>query len=471
MIRLFSRYWSRAAALSLVVEASLLLGAVCAAYWLRFALYHGRTTNVVPADFGLHVLLRAGVFAGVVVLGLYYSGLYDFDRRHGPTQLLRKLSLSLVIAAVLLLAIYYVTYPTLTTGRGVLLSALAIGAALLIVWRLFLSWVLRRRAFSERVLIVGSDKGAIDLARELLERKHLGYQVVGFLDANPAVQGKSLINPKVIGSPSEVFALSRQHNIDRVVVAQLDTRGKLDMDQLLACKTSGISVEACSDYFERLTGKIMLANLRKSWLIFSDGFLVVPSTQAIKRLCDFVAALFGLVLTAPVLLLTAVAVRLDSPGPIFYRQQRVGLTGRLFTIWKFRSMCQGAEPAGVAQWAGENDVRITRVGRWLRKLRLDELPQLWNVLRGDMSLVGPRPERPEFVERLSEMSAFYPQRLVVRPGITGWAQIRAPYAATFEESLDKLSYDLYYVKNLSLALDASILMGTIRIVLFGRGAR
>ena len=420
---------------------------------------------------GPQVLLLAGVFAGVVVLGLYYSGLYDFDRHQHPKQLLGKLSRALLIAAALLLIIYYVTYPTLAAGRGVLPFALAMGSALLIVWRLFLGWVLRRRAFSERVLIVGSDKGAIDLARELLERRHLGYQVVGFVDIDPAAQGKSLINPKVIGTPNDVLALSLQNNVDRVVVAQLDTRGKLDMDQLLACKTSGISVETCSDYFERLTGKIMLANLRKSWLIFSDGFLVVPATQAAKRFCDIVAALFGLVLAAPVLLFTAVAVRLDSPGPILYRQQRVGRAGRRFAIYKFRSMRQDAEPDGRPQWAGADDPRITRLGRWLRQLRLDELPQLWNVLKGDMSLVGPRPERPEFVDQLSRMSDFYPQRLVVRPGITGWAQIRAPYAASFEDSLDKLSYDLYYVKNLSLTFDASILVATIRIVLFGRGSR
>ena len=471
MLRLFNRYWSGAAALSLVVEASLLLGAVYVCYRLRFALDHGQSTDVVPGDFGSHVFLWAGLFATVVVLGLYYGGLYDFDRRYRPKQLLAKVSRALAIATALLLVIYYATYPALAAYRGVLVSALALGSTLLVAWRLLLGWSLGRRAFSERVLIVGSDKGAMGLARELLERRHLGYQIVGFLDIDPATKGKSLINPKVIGTPSEVFALSLQHRVDRVVVAQSDTRGKLDMDQLLTCKTSGISVETCSDYFERLTGKIMLANLRKSWLIFSDGFLVVPSTQAVKRLGDTVGALFGLVLAAPVLLLTAVAVRLDSPGPIFYRQQRVGRGGRLFTIWKFRTMCQVAETAGAPRWAAEDDPRITRVGRWLRKLRLDELPQLWNVLRGDMSLVGPRPERPAFVEQLSEMSPFYTQRLVVRPGITGWAQIRAPYAGTFEESLDKLSYDLYYVKNLSIALDASILASTLRIVLFGRGAR
>jgi sugar transferase (PEP-CTERM system associated) len=384
---------------------------------------------------------------------------------------LGKLMLALAIAALPLLAIFYATYPTFATDRGGLVLALAIGSSLLIVWRLVLGWALQRRAFRDRVLIVGSDTGAIDLARELLSRKHLGYQVVGFLDADPAAHGKSLINPRVLGTPSEVLALSRQHGVDRIVVSQFDTRGKLDMDQLLECKTSGISVETCSDYFERLTGKIMLQGLRKSWLIYSDGFLVVPSIQAVKRLCDLLAALVGLVLTAPVMLLTMLAVRLDSPGPIFFRQERLGRNGRPFVIWKLRSMRQDAEAPGVPQWAEENDPRITRVGRWLRKLRLDELPQLWNVLKGDMSLVGPRPERPEFAKQLSELSVFYSQRLVVRPGITGWAQIRAPYAATFEDSLDKLSYDLYYVKNLSLALDASILGSTIKIVLFGRGGR
>jgi exopolysaccharide biosynthesis polyprenyl glycosylphosphotransferase len=214
----------------------------------------------------------------------------------------------------------------------------------------------------------------------------------------------------------------------------------------------------------------MLEGLRKSWLVFSDGFVVSRGVLFAKRLLDLTAASVGLILALPFMLLVALAVRLDSPGPIFFRQDRVGRGGREFTLWKFRSMRTDAE-AGGARWAVQGDPRITRVGRFIRKTRLDELPQLWNVLVGDMSLVGPRPERRMFVEQLKEQCPWYEQRLVVRPGLTGWAQIKAPYASTFEESIEKLKFDLYYVKNLSIFLDISILLSTARIVLLGRGAR
>jgi exopolysaccharide biosynthesis polyprenyl glycosylphosphotransferase len=214
----------------------------------------------------------------------------------------------------------------------------------------------------------------------------------------------------------------------------------------------------------------MIEGLRKSWLIFSDGFVVSRGTLFAKRLLDVLVAAAGLIVALPVMLLVALAVRLDSPGPVFFRQERVGRGGRPFTLWKFRSMCTDAE-AGGARWAVAGDPRITRVGRFIRTTRLDELPQLWNVLVGDMSLVGPRPERRMFVDQLKEQCPWYEQRLVIRPGLTGWAQVKAPYASTFEESIEKLKLDLYYVKNLSLFLDISILLSTARIVLLGRGAR
>jgi sugar transferase (PEP-CTERM system associated) len=242
------------------------------------------------------------------------------------------------------------------------------------------------------------------------------------------------------------------------------------MDSLLECKTSGIKVQEGASYYEQITGKVMLEGLRKSWLIFSDGFVVSRGTLFAKRLLDLTAASIGLIPAAPLMLLVAIAVRLDSRGPVLFRQERLGRGGKPFTLWKFRSMTTDAEKNG-AVWAVTNDPRVTRVGRFIRKTRLDELPQLWNVLVGDMSLVGPRPEREQFVRQLIESIPFYEQRLVVRPGLTGWAQIKAPYASSFEESMEKLKYDLYYIKNLSLFLDISILLSTARIVLLGRGAR
>jgi sugar transferase (PEP-CTERM system associated) len=333
-----------------------------------------------------------------------------------------------------------------------------------------LRWILRSEGFAERVLIIGADNKAIDIARETLARRHLGYRVVGFLDDDPSLQGVSILNPRVIGTTNQACELALQHGVTRVIVAAMDYRGRLSMDALLTCKTNGIRVQEGSSYYEQLTGKIMIEGLRKSWLVFSDGFVVSRGRLFAKRLLDLVVATVGLVLALPFMLLVALAVRLDSPGPIFFRQERVGRGGREFTVWKFRSMRTDAE-AGGARWAVQGDTRITRVGRFIRKTRLDELPQLWNVLVGDMSLVGPRPERRMFVDQLKEQCEWYEQRLVVRPGLTGWAQVKAPYASTFEESIEKLKFDLFYIKNLSLFLDISILLSTARIVLLGRGAR
>ena len=464
MIRLFNRYWSLPAAWSLLVEGVLLLAAVKFATDLRLGLGPGTPPPLAT------VLLEGAVFAIVGLLSLYANGLYDFGERLSARLLLVRLLRTFSILAVACWALYFL-FPTLQTGRGIFVLSLIFGASFVLAWRVMLRWVLLRgEGFAERILIVGSDAKAIDIARETLHRKHLGYRVVGFLDDDPALQGVSLINPRVIGTTGQACQLALQHGVTRVVVAALDYRGRLSMDALLDCKTRGIRVQEGSSYYEQITGKIMLEGLRKSWLIFSEGFVVSRGALVAKRLLDFAVAAIGLVLAAPLMLLVALLVRLDSPGPVFFRQDRVGRGGREFTLWKFRSMRADAE-AGGAQWAVQDDPRVTRVGRFIRKTRLDELPQLWNVLVGDMSLVGPRPERRMFVDQLQEICPYYEQRLGVRPGLTGWAQVKATYASTVEESIEKLKFDLYYIKNLSLFLDLSILLSTARIVLLGRGAR
>ncbi len=465
MFKLFSRHWSLVSSACLAVEAALLIVAVSIAFRLRLA--HHAASLFSPEEF----LLRAGTFAAVCLLSLYATGLYDFkepmDARRQGILLLRALT----IAVPSLWAIYYV-FPGVWTGRGIFAISLGFSAVFLSVWRLLLDWILKRKLFSERILIVGSDRAAQHLAREILEREHLGYRVVGFVDDRPDLQGVSLVNPRVIGTTADTLRLAREHQATRVVVAQQDNRGKISLDSLLECKTSGIPVERSSDYYERLTGKIELEGMRvKSWLIYSTGFVVSQSTLLLKRILDLTAAAGSLILATPIMLLSAVAIRLDSRGPVLFRQERVGKGGKLFTLWKFRSMREDADVGDDAIWAQIDDPRITRVGRWLRRMRIDELPQLWSVLVGDMSLVGPRPEQKPFVDQLTEIFPLYTQRLVVRPGITGWAQIKAPYASSIEESEEKLRYDLYYIKNLSVFLDFSILLSTIRIVLFGRGAR
>ncbi len=463
MIRLFNRYWAVPALVSLVVEGLLLLAAVPLAIQVRLGIGPGTP----PPE--STVLLDAWTFAIIGLLCLYANSLYDFGERLSSRELLIRLLRAFSILAVASWALYFVV-PMVQTGRGVFALALAFGMFFVLAWRVVLRWILRSEGFAERVLIIGADNKAIDIARETLARRHLGYRVVGFLDDDPSLQGVSILNPRVIGTTAQACELALQHGVTRVIVAAMDYRGRLSMDALLTCKTNGIRVQEGSSYYEQLTGKIMIEGLRKSWLIFSDGFVVSRGTLFAKRLLDLVVATVGLIFALPFMLLVALAVRLDSPGPIFFRQERLGRGGREFTVWKFRSMRTDAE-AGGARWAVEGDTRITRVGRLIRKTRLDELPQLWNVLVGDMSLVGPRPERRMFVDQLKEQCEWYEQRLVVRPGLTGWAQVKAPYASTFEESIEKLKFDLFYIKNLSLFLDISILLSTARIVLLGRGAR
>ena len=463
MIRLFNRYWALPAAVSLAIEAALLSAAVPLSIQLRLGL--GPGTPPPPST----VLQEALAFMIVGLLCLYANSLYDFGERLSTRELTIRLLRTFSIQAVASWALYFIV-PDVQMGRGVFALALLFGMSFVLAWRVLLRWILRSEGFSERILIIGSDQKAIDIARETLSRKHLGYRVVGFLDDDPALQGVSLINPRVIGTTAHACDLALQHGATRVVVAAMDYRGRLSMDSLLQCKTRGVRVQEGSSYYEQLTGKIMLEGLRKSWLVFSDGFVVSRGTLFAKRLLDVLVATVGILVTWPLMLLVALAVRLDSPGPVFFRQERVGRNGREFTLWKFRSMRTDAEAAG-AQWAVQGDPRVTRVGRFIRKTRLDELPQFWNVLNGDMSLVGPRPERRMFVDQLQEQCPWYQQRLVVRPGLTGWAQVKAPYASTFEESIEKLKFDLYYIKNLSLFLDISILFSTARIVLLGRGAR
>ena len=274
----------------------------------------------------------------------------------------------------------------------------------------------------------------------------------------------------LLGKAKDLLTLADEFKPDLVLVALAEMRRALPAEELLECRFQGINVEDWPTFYERQTGKILVTNLRPSWLIFADGFVKTEMTRVVKRAMDIGLALVGLVLSLPLMLLAACAIKLDSKGPVLFRQRRVGERGRIFVLRKFRSMTVDAERDGPV-WAAAHDSRVTRVGRWLRRTRLDELPQFWNVLAGDMSFVGPRPERPEFVEQLQREIPFYMGRHSVKPGITGWAQVRHRYAASIEDSMEKLQYDLYYIKNMSPLLDVVILLSTLQVVLFRRGSR
>jgi sugar transferase (PEP-CTERM system associated) len=449
----------------LAFETALIVGAVALAAWLRLG--HEALLLLLVED-GLEKSL---VIAIVAQICLYYADLYNprviADRR----ELFVRAVQALGATSFLLAALYY-WIPWLVIGRGVAMIAAVLVIAVVIGWRLVFEWVVSRLAPRERLLIVGTSEGAVALARELYEmRSQIGVELVGFVDPDPARVGQPLFNPGIIGSLEDIPAIVRARAVDRVVVSLSDSRGTLPMDKLLEMKLEGVSFAHLASVYEEYTGKIAVDNLRPSWFIFGDGFRQSAWMAMAKRAIDVALALVGLVIALPIMALVAVAVWLTSEGPVLYHQRRVGQHGRVFTVHKFRSMRENAEATTGAVWSqGEKDPRITMIGHFLRRTRLDELPQLLNILRGDMSFVGPRPERPEFVSQLTQEIPYYGQRHVVRPGLTGWAQVRYTYGASVEDALMKLQFDLFYIKNLSLALDMFILFSTVKTVLLRRGA-
>jgi sugar transferase (PEP-CTERM system associated) len=416
-------------------------------------------------------LLSKGLLIAVVCqLNLYFADLYDLRIVSDRRELFVRSVHSLGVTSMILAAVYF-WFPDLIIGRGVFAIAALLVIGLVLGWRSLFEWLSQRVSPYERLLLVGTTPGALRLARELFERKDLGVEIVGFIDPDPARVGAPVLNPGVIGTIEDIPAIVRARSVDRVVVSLADARGKLPMDKLLDMKLDGVTFEHLASVYEEYTGKIAVENLRPSWLIFSSGFRKSRWLNATKRMMDVSTAAVGLVLALPIMCAVAIGIRLTSPGPALYRQKRVGQHGRVFTLHKFRSMRSDAESVTGAVWAASGDPRITHFGRFIRRTRLDELPQLWNVLKGDMSFVGPRPERPEFVTSLAVNIPFYGQRHVVRPGVTGWAQVRYTYGASVEDALEKLQYDLFYIKNLSITLDLFILLKTIKTVLMRRGGR
>jgi sugar transferase (PEP-CTERM system associated) len=458
-----SKNGSRSFAL-LIFESILTCFCGIIAIYIRFG---AEATGVLLDEYGwLKILLLM-----VVVQGSFYlSDLYDFRMIRIRTVLYLRIFQSIGLAAIALAMVFYLL-PKLMLGRGVFIVSLILMLTTMIYWRVFVMWLIGHPGLAERVLILGTGESAINVAREVLEQKEGGYKIIGFVGDDPNLVGKSLINPKVIGVTSDLENIVSNYHIDRIVVVLKERRKHLPLDSLLDIRLrDAIAIEESATFYERLTGKISLELLRPIWLIFSNHSRLTRIYRHWRRLFDVIAALIGIIVSLPIMLFTAIAIKLDSKGPIFYTQERVGMSDARFKIIKFRSMGTDAEKDG-AVWARESDIRVTRIGRIIRKLRIDELPQFFNVLHGEMSFIGPRPERPEFVCMLEHEIPFYSQRHLVKPGLTGWAQIRYPYGASVKDAMEKLQYDLYYIKNQSPVLDLIIIFETIRIVIFGRGAR
>jgi sugar transferase (PEP-CTERM system associated) len=413
-----------------------------------------------------HVAKKALLVALVMQGAFYYAGLYDFHAVRSTRANYQRVLQALALGSVILFLVWYII-PILQLGRGVFLSAMALTALVLPSWRVVYDRVATNEGFQRRVVILGNGPLAKELAEMITERSDVGLELVGML-ARDSIQ----IDPtqNVVGTYRELFDIVSKLEVQLVLVAYPDRRGTLPVEQLLEVKFRGVEVEEGVSFYERNTSKLYVRELKPSQLIFAEGFAARPGTRRLKRILDVAVSLIGIVLASPLMILTTIAIRLESPGPTLYSQVRAGEFGKLFTIYKFRSMRTDAEKAG-AQFAQENDPRVTRVGKFIRKTRLDELPQLWNVLRGDMSMVGPRPERPVFIEQLEQQVPFFKQRLYVKPGVTGHAQVRCRYGASTDDMVEKLQYDLYYIKSYNLFFDLSIMLDTVKVVLLRIGAR
>ena len=460
-----NRQSSRWLVLLAVAELALLAGALVAATYMRF-----REPEEL-AEFLPYLPARALAFAGAILLGLAALGQYQTYMRAGWFGLLARQAIGFGLGGVALMVGFYLV-PQAYVGRGVLGIALVLGFLAVAGFRALFLRLVEVEAFKRRILVLGAGARAAQVHTRMRRRSdRRGFVVLGFI-ARPGEEVE-IPRDKLLEPDCTLSEWCLRHQVDEIVVGVEDRRGNLMMEELLECRQLGIEITDLTTFFEREAGRVQLQLTHPSWLVYSGGFNATPMRRFTKRSFDLIASLLVLLLTWPLMLLVALAIAIESgpTQPIFYRQERVGVRGRTFRLIKFRSMRTDAERDGVARWASENDDRVTAVGRFIRKVRLDELPQLWNVLKGEMSLIGPRPERPQFVADLAGKISYYNLRHCLKPGLAGWAQLRYPYGASEQDAEEKLKYDLYYVKNHNLLFDLLILIQTVEVVLFRRGAR
>lgn len=407
-------------------------------------------------------------FTSVILLMMFSVGLYSRELEQKYSVVLSRLFAVFVFAFLIFSMIFYVI-PELMIWRSALAIAMALGFVSVFVWRALWIRVINGEAIKRPILVLGCGKQAQFIEERQDLPNNYPFRCLGYV---PLHGEEPVIDPRrVLPNNRPLKEIAEDLGVREIVVATTDWRGRLSVDELIRCSQAGLKVWDYLSFRERETGSVDLDAIRPSWFIFSGGFPGGPVQQSAKRLFDIVVASACLVLFMPLICATALAIRLEGPGPIFHFQERTGLRGRKFVAFKFRSMREDAEASGEARWAQENDPRVTAVGKLIRRTRVDEIPQIINVLRGDMSFVGPRPERPQFVEQLSVEIPYYQERHRVKPGITGWAQLNYIYGASIEGAKQKLQYDLYYVKHYSILLDFLIILQTVRVILWPQGVR
>jgi sugar transferase (PEP-CTERM system associated) len=461
MVRLLNVYHPRRTILLIGCEALLIALSFVAAIMLL----QGPKSHAVLTGTG--GILQLVVTTAAYLLCLYYLDSYDVRMTTNRIELLWRLFCVLGTAGLILSGVEYL-YPNLIVVGDIYILAILISLALLLPGRMAFSKILERPV--ERMIFVGLSDFGCALAQQIQQRPDLGIDLLGYVDDGTP---PTTLNPPVarLGSTSELLEIVAKTRASTLVVASRDRRGRLPVNELVSLRLGGTKIYEAGTICEQVAGKLPVEDVRQSWLIFSEGFRIRRKLMAVQRIYSVILGALGMLITLPVMVLVALAIKLDSAGPVFYSQERVGLKGRTFKVYKFRSMSKDAERHSGPAWAVDKDPRVTRVGAFLRLSHLDELPQLWNVLRGDMNLVGPRPERPGFVKVLEGASPYYRYRHLVRPGVTGWQQVNQGYCSTVKEQLDRLRYDLFYIKNIALSLDFYILFKTGKIIVWGRGAK
>ncbi len=411
---------------------------------------------------------RALLVTVIFQICLYYFDMYDFSTTGSFSDSATRITQAFGSGCILLAGAYYL-FPSTTISFGTFLISYVAICICIALWRFFYSQILEKRMFTTPILLIGTGNIAQAIIMEIMPRMDSGYDIPAFVGKKSpdfSYPADANFSEDYLKIPEII----RNHKIEKIVVALDDRRGKTPINELLSCKLEGLKITSGIEFYEELTGKILVNNVNPDWLIFSDGFQKGKITLLAKRLLDFSVSLVGLILALPIIAISTLIIKLESTGPVFYSQERVGEGEKTFWIYKFRSMCCDAESNGPV-WAEENDCRVTRFGAFIRKTRIDEIPQLWNILKGEMSFVGPRPERPYFVEQLKKKLPYYTLRHNVKPGLSGWAQVSYPYGASEEDALHKLEYDLYYIKNLCFRMDILIAIQTIKIILFQKGSR
>jgi sugar transferase (PEP-CTERM system associated) len=450
------------------IAASLMLGDILFAILSLFVASLVRFGDLaqIPATKG-HMGINGAIFVAVLIFSSFLLETYGNEIKRGRKEIIVRACVALIVSYLILSALYY-NVSTIMFGRGVFLLSLIFFGVLQIIWHIGYTFSLNVPGMAKKVLILGTGPLAKRIGDIIASTNHR-HTLSGYVSlASESVQ---VPVSAIVANVDELTERIREEKVHKLVVSLSERRGIFPVDVVLNCKFNGVEVIDAPSFYEELTGKLLIENMNPSSLIFCQSFKLNASLKLYKRAFDICYSLICLLLAMPLFPFIALMVRLDSPGPVLLRQVRVGARQRHFVLFKFRTMHQDAESATGAVWAQKNDARITRVGRFLRKTRLDEIPQLYNVLRGDMSFIGPRPERPEFTEQLKEIIPYYSERHYVKPGITGWAQVKYPYGASIEDAVEKLRYDLFYIKHVSLFLDLLIILETIKVVVLGRGGR